>query len=528
MPDKTINRDDDTLASHRGPGNSAGRDGDVEVERVSEVTQHAGGDRSLVETETVRAEEPRSLRRRSIAVVATVAIVAVFAVIALLLWRSGRASDTTEVKVSAEAGKAAGAEEHGEGEEHAEGGEVTLTPEAREAAGLEIEGVTERPAVALLRMTGTVETNQQQTQQVTPLVSGRVEQVRVALGDYVTAGSVIAVISSPDVAEMHGKLREAETRLNSAQRNLQRVQRAENRVAVLQAKARLDEAEATLKRTRRLIELGVGAGKDLVSAEAAHRSAKAEYDFQSNISLNREVQQAQAELEASRTEVNHLRQSLATLGASAPANGAGGNISLVSVRAPVSGKVTERQVNAGAGVQPGTPMFTVANVSTVWVMANVPEAQMQLMRPGAPAEVRSAALGDQVLYGSIGYIDPRIMEETRAGRVRVQLPNPGERLRPGMFVEVGFQAGTAGGGAGGRELVVREEAIQRVGDRTIVFVPKEDEENAFEVRDVKIGAVSDGYARIVEGLQLGEKVVTKGSFTLKTQSQKGEMGEHSH
>ncbi|HEX7318528.1 MAG TPA: efflux RND transporter periplasmic adaptor subunit [Pyrinomonadaceae bacterium] len=527
MPDKTTNRDDDTLSSRGGPRDAAARDQTVEVERVTEVTQHAGGDRSLVESETVRAT-PRTPRQRSVAVIATVAIVAVFAVIALLLWRSGRASDTTEVKVNAEAAKAAGGEEHGAGEEHAEGGEVMLTPEARAAAGIEIEGVTERPAVALLRVTGTVETNQQQTQQVTPLVSGRVEQVRVALGDYVSSGSVIAVISSPEVAEMHGKLREAETRLNSAQRNLQRVQRAESRVAVLQSKARLDEAEATLRRTRRLIELGAGAGKDLIAAEAAHRSAKAEYDYQSNISLNREVQLAQAELDASRTEVNHLRQSLGALGASVPANATSGNISLVTVRAPVSGKVVERQVNAGAGVQPGSAMFTVANVSTVWVMANVPEAQMQLMRPGAPAEVRSAALGDQVLYGRVGYIDPRLVEETRTGRVRVELPNPGERLRPGMFVEVGFQAGTAGGGAGGRELVVREEAVQRIGERTVVFVPKDTEENAFEVREVKIGSVSDGYARIVEGLQLGERVVTKGSFTLKTQMQKGEMGEHDH
>lgn len=526
MPDKTINRDEDALSSRGGPrdssaGDGAAREGAVEVERVTEVTEQAGGDRSLVEAESVRAE-PGGPRRRGVAVVA---VVAVCALLALLLWRSGRTPDSTEVKVNAEAGKAAEGDGHGAGEEHGAGREVTLTPEARAAAGIEMEGVTERPAVALLKVTGTVETNQQQTQQVTPLVSGRVERVNVALGDYVSSGSVIAVISSPGVAEMHGKLREAETRLNTARRNLQRVQRAESRVAVLQAKARLDEAEATLRRTRRLIELGAGAGKDLVAAEAAHTSAKAEYDYQSNISLNREVQLAQAEVDASRTEVTHLRQSLGALGASVPANDTGRDISLVAVRAPVSGKVVERQVNAGAGVQPGTPMFTVANVSTVWVMANVPEAQMPLMRPGAPAEVRSAALGDQVLYGRVGYIDPRVVEETRAGRVRVELPNPGERLRPGMFVEVGFRAG---GGGGGRGLVVREEAVQRVGGRTVVFLPKEDEENAFEVREVKLGGVSDGYARVLEGLKLGEKVVTKGGFTLKTQMQKGEMGEHGH
>lgn len=536
MPEKTTQRDDDTLAPHGGESDAAGRgasarDGAVEVERVAEVSEHAGGGRSVVEAERVRTDL-RSPRRRSVAVVATVAIVAVFALIAVLLWRSGRTPDTTEVKVSSEAGagKAAAAEEHGAGEEHAEGGEVALTPEARAAAGIEIEGVTERPAVALLRVTGTVETNQQQTQQATPLVGGRVERVNAALGDFVRSGQVLAVIASPQIAQLHGKLHESETTLALAERNLQRVNRAENRVAVLSAKAKLDEADATLRRTRRLIELGAGAGKDLIAAETAYKTAQAEYDFQSNISLNKEVQEARAAVETARVDVAHIRDEMRSLGV----NIAEGerehdhsrDTSVVAVVAPVSGTVTERHINAGAGVEAGTPLFTIANTSTIWVIANVPEAQMGLVRPGTPAEVRSAALGAGVSSGRVNYIDPRLNEETRTGKVRVELSNPGDRLKAGMFVEVGFQAGT--GSDGGRELVVREEAVQRVGDRAVVFIPKEEEANAFEVREVKVGVVSDGYARVLEGLQLGEKVVTKGSFTLKTQMQKGEMGEHDH
>ncbi|HEX8353706.1 MAG TPA: efflux RND transporter periplasmic adaptor subunit, partial [Pyrinomonadaceae bacterium] len=397
----------------------------VEVERVTEVTEHAGG-ATLVEEETVRAV-PRP-RNRSVAVVATVAIVAVFALAALLLWRSGRTPASTEVKVSAESGKAAGGEGHGEGGEHGEGEEVMLTPEAREAAGLEIEGVTERPAVALLRVTGTVETNQQQSQQATPLVGGRVERVNAALGDFVRAGQVLAVISSPQIAQLHGKLHEAETTLALAERNLQRVNRAENRVAVLSAKAKLDEADATLRRTRRLIELGAGAGKDLIAAETAYKTAKAEYDFQSNISLNKEVQEARAAVETARVDVAHIRDEMRSLGV----NIAEGerdddhsrNTSLVTLLAPVSGSVTERLVNAGAGVEAGTALFTIANTSTVWVIANVPEAQMGLLRPGTPAEVRSAALGGDAFAGRVNYIDPRLDEETRTGKVRVELPNP--------------------------------------------------------------------------------------------------------
>jgi membrane fusion protein, heavy metal efflux system len=496
----------------------------VEVERVTEVTEHASGGATLVEEERVRAV-PRP-RNRNVAIIATVVIVAVFALAALLLWRRGETPASTEVKVTAEAGEAGHGGEHGEGEDE----EVMLTAEAREAAGLEIEGVTERPAVALLRVTGTVETNQQQTQQATPLVGGRVERVNAALGDFVRAGQVLAVISSPQIAQMHGKLHEAETAHALAERNLERVTRAENRVAVLQAKARLDEADATLRRTRQLIELGAGAGKDLVAAEAAYKTAKAEFDFQSNISLNKEVQEARAAVETARVDVRHIRDEMRSLGVQI-AEGEGEHdhsrdTSVVAVVAPVSGSVTERLVNAGAGVEAGTSLFTIANTSTVWVIANVPESQMGLLRPGTPAEVRSAALGGDAFAGRVNYIDPRLDEETRTGKVRVELANPGGRLRAGMFVEVGFQAGT--GAAEGQELVVREEAVQRVGERTVVFLPKEDEENGFEVREVQVGAVRDGYARIIGGLKLGEKVVTKGSFTLKAQMQKGEMGEHDH
>jgi cobalt-zinc-cadmium efflux system membrane fusion protein len=291
-------------------------------------------------------------------------------------------------------------------------------------------------------------------------------------------------------------------------------------VGVLQAKAKLDEAETTLRRTRRLVELGVGAGKDLVGAEAAYKTAKAEYDFQSNIALNREVQQAQADFETARTEVAQIRQSLNALGA--PPNVGGGNSSLISVRAPVSGTVTERLVNEGAGIEASKPLFTIANLSNVWVIASVPEAQVGRLRPGTPAEVRSAALGSIELAGRVNYIDSQLDEQTRTARVRVEISNAGERLKVGMFVEVSFQAGT--GAATGEDLMVPSAAVQHIGDRTIVFIPKS-EAGHFEVRDVQIGGEVEGYGRVIDGLKLGDRVVTKGSFQLKSQLMKGQFGE---
>jgi cobalt-zinc-cadmium efflux system membrane fusion protein len=494
----------------------------TEVMRATEESETPGGERSRVEVERATAAPRTPSPRRNVIIVGVVAV-ALVAILAMVMWsRSG--GESTAVNVNAQA------EAHGDEHEAGEGQEVKLAPEALEAAGIEIEGVTQRPAVALLRATGTVEVNQQQSQQATPLVGGRVERVNLGLGDFARAGQVLAVISSPQIAQMHGKLHEAETARQLAERNLQRVERAENRVAVLSAKARLDEAEATLKRTRRLIELGAGAGKDLIAAETSYKTAKAEHDFQSNISLNRELQEARAAVETTRVDVAHIRDEMRALGVQI-AEGErehdhSRDTSLVAVIAPVSGTVTERLVNVGAGVEAGKALFTISNLSTVWVIANVPEAQIGQLRTGTPAEVRSAALGQGALSGRVSYIDPQLNEETRTARVRIETTNPGDRLKAGMFVEVGFQTGT--GQASGEELMVKSEAVQRTGDRSVVFMPKDDEPGAFEVRDVQVGGETEGYRRILSGLAIGDKVVTKGSFTLKTQMMKGEMGEHDH
>jgi cobalt-zinc-cadmium efflux system membrane fusion protein len=469
-------------------------------------------ERVLFESGGERSARRSSVSRRNVVLVGIVAVVALMAILVAAFWlrRAKPAQSPQQTE-----------EKHKETTD-----EVSLTAEALKTTGIELEGVTQRPAVTLLRVTGTVEPNAQQTQSVTPLVSGRVERVNVVLGDRVRTGQTLATIASPQIAQMHGKLHEAETKLQLAERNLQRVQRAENRSAVLQAKARLDEADATLRRTRRLIELGVGAGKDLIAAETVYKTAKAEYDFQSNISLNRELQEARAAVETDRVDVAHIRDELRALGAPIPQGEPHDHrrdTSLVTVRAPVSGTVTERLANAGAGIEAGKPLFTVANLSTVWIIANVPEANVGSVRVGTPAEIRSTAVGSNAVSGRVSYINPQLNEDTRTVQVRIELNNSGERLKSGMFVEVGFQIGTGTGQ--GQDLMVPAAAVQRVGDRTVVFLPKDDEPGHFEVRDVELGGVADGYQRVLGGLQLGDRVVTKGSFTLKTQLMKSSMGD---
>jgi cobalt-zinc-cadmium efflux system membrane fusion protein len=406
--------------------------------------------------------------------------------------------------------------------------EISLSPETLEAVKLEFAAVASHPAGGQLRVAGSVEINQQQMQQATPLVSGRVERVHVALGDRVRTGQPLSLISSPQIAQMHGKLHEAETKLGLAERELERVLKAENRAEVLKAKARLDQAEAALKRTSRLIELGAGAGKDLIAAEAEYKTAKAEYEFQRDISLNRQVAEAKAAVETAKVDVSHIRYEMKALGAPV-AEGEHGDhrhdTSLIILRSPVSGTVVERLVNPGAGIEAGRQLFTVADLSTVWVIANVPEAQVIRLRAGAPAQVFSAALGNAPRSGRISYIDPQLNEETRTAKVRIDLPNRDGRLKAGMFTEVEFQTGAA---TAEKELVVPEAAIQRIGERTVVFVPEENEPGHFKVNDVEAGGTLNGLTRILSGLKEGDRVVTKGSFTLKTQMMKSELKEDDH
>ena len=453
--------------------------------------------------QSLRLIVPRVSHRKRVLIL--LGALVLIAAIALVFWARGRADkDDSDEKKKTEAASN-------------DTNEVALAPEALSAMGIEIEGVTQRPAIAMLKFTGAVDANAEREQIVVPLVSGRVAAVYAVLGQRVARGGVLASIESQQIAELRGQLLEARSKLTLATANVQRALQSANRAGVISAKAKLDLAEKTLDRKRRLFGLGAGSLKDVQAAEAEYTTAKAEYDFQSNIAIAREIQEAENGREAARVSVERLRQSLVALGGNPDNPNANANVSVTS---PISGVVIKREVNAGAGIQEGHPLFTIADISTVWVIANVPESQVNSIRVGTSAEVRSAGLGETALRGRLTYIGPQLNEETRTARVRVEVPNPGEKLKVGMFVEVGFQTGVSAG----NELVIPEVAIQRIGERTVVFIPEENEPGHFQVRDVQIGGVVEGYRRIISGLTVGERVVTKGSFTLKSQLLKGTFG----
>ncbi len=400
---------------------------------------------------------------------------------------------------------------------------VTLEPEVIASAGIVTETVSQQSFADGSRVSATVEPNRQTLQLVTPLVSGRVEKVFVAPGDRVRAGQPLALLSSPDIAELHARLHDAETRRDIAERNLRRVEQTESRVALTQARAKLDQADAVLKRMTRLHGEGIVSKQELQDAETSRATARAEFDYQSAVVVGRELQEARAAFETAGVEVRHIRDKLRSYGADTPTQGhsdAGRSTSFLTVTAPMAGVIIEREVNIGAVAQVGDHLFSIANPATVWVIAAVPESRMNGIRVGTPVEVRGAALGDTVLKGRVGFIENRLNTDTRTARVRVEVGNPGERLKEGMFVEAAFADG-----AGAAVLpVVPNEAVQRVGDRTFLFVPGA-EPNSFEVRDIRVGDARQGMVPVLEGVKAGERFVAKGGFALKTQLLKSRLEE---
>lgn len=365
-----------------------------------------------------------------------------------------------------------------------------------------------RPDIKLIA-DGVVEPNRKQVQQVTPLVAGRVEQIFVSTGDRVKKGDLLVVIDSPQVAELHGKLHEAETKLTLARTQLNLVEQGANRVNILKAKASLDEADATLKRDQLLVESGLVARKDLIAAQSEFERANAEYNFQSNVSLSREMSQAKSELTTAQTEVEHLQDGLKALDVpvDAATDGAEHEISKIELRSPISGSVIERFVNQGSGADLFKPLLTVADTSRIWVIANVPENQLSEVYCGMPARAR---VEGKEYTGKINYIAPQLNEDTRTGRVRIEIDNLNRELPSGAFAQVEFTVKQADPKA---KAYIPEESIQELNGKPVVFVKKPD--NEFEIRAIQRGPSQCEMVPIYKGLSPGEHIAEGGAQVLK-------------
>ncbi|MEB2312057.1 MAG: efflux RND transporter periplasmic adaptor subunit [Sorangiineae bacterium] len=307
-------------------------------------------------------------------------------------------------------GERAAPSEHAD--EHAGGaerrlGEVSLSQEALERAGIRV-GVAERRALTGgVAIPAEVQFEPTSTAHVGPLVSGRITRVAVALGDRVERGQLLGVVASTDVSAARARLD--------------------------QARARLSAAEATLERQKQLSAEGIGAQRSLVAAEA--------------------------EVGELRAEAAGVRRQLAVVGA-----GRGGELTL---KAPIDGVVVAVHATIGETVSPEQPAFVVTDPTRVWVRGSVPELELARLQPGSAAVVRLHAFPELAMAGKVTYIAPALDERTRSLPIRVALEAPDARLRSGLFGSIEL----VGGPADERPLVVPVGAVATLGGQTVVFVP---------------------------------------------------------
>jgi Cu(I)/Ag(I) efflux system membrane fusion protein len=177
----------------------------------------------------------------------------------------------------------------------------------------------------------------------------------------------------------------------------------------------------------------------------------------------------------------------------------------------VSGIVTDRKVTQGQYVNAGEALFTITDLSTIWVKADVYQPDLPSVHTGQPVEISSDALPGTTLHGRVGFLDTSINPQTRTASARIQVPNPNMRLRPGMFVQVKFAAP-----AGPDILAIPRSAVLDAGTRKIVYVAKSDGE--FEGRQVQLGTPGNDYYPVLAGLREGERIVSQGSFLIDSQT----------
>lgn len=345
---------------------------------------------------------------------------------------------------------------------------LTLLPEQASRAGIRVEPVGEQLEGGEgggEAATGVVQPNAYRSTPILSVVGGIVRSVGAELGENVRRGQVVAVIFSDELA--------------TAQSNY------------LTSVAELDEHHKHHLRTARLVEIG-----------AASRE---------------EFEQATTRLKAAEADVARLRERLLYLGLTPQRVSALRSISQVNseinLPAPVTGTVISRSVNAGEVVEANKELLRVADLSSVWVIGQVYEKDLARVRVGSGASVTSAAYPNRIFRGRVAYVDPSLEPATRTAQVRIELANPGGILKIGMFVSVAF---ATIGGSESTAPIIPSAAVQNINNQQIVFVATNDP-NVFAMRPVRLGAEANGRVPVLEGLTVGERVVTAGSFSLRAE-----------
>lgn len=348
--------------------------------------------------------------------------------------------------------------------------QITLTPESQKLAEIAVEEVGYRVLKRTMQFPGTIQTNENRLAHVGPRIAGRIIEVAAGLGDRVEPGKKLAVIDSPELGQAQSEF--------------------------LTAWAKFQVVEKAYERARTLLD-----GKVIGTGEFQRR----EGDY---LAARVETQAAEDRLHLmGMTEIE-----VKGLGAEDSTR------SQVTITAPFRGTVIERHATLGEVVEPAKTLFTVADLSTLWGIAEVPEQDIAKVSKGLFVEVSVSPYPGEVFQGKITYVSETIDPSSRTAKTRVDVDNSRGKLKPEMFATFRIILQETE-----KVLTIPETAVQREGGQPVVFVPKG--EGRFEKRTVQIGPEVSGYYPVLSGLKKGEKVVAKGAFVLKSETLKGLMEE---
>ncbi len=331
-------------------------------------------------------------------------------------------------------------------------------------AGIKMEALALREFADQLTVTATIRPNQDRIARVSPRVEGRIVSASASLGDNVKAGQALAVLDSLVIGE-------AQSALHQAQSN--------HRVA-----------QADFKRAEAL-------SADEIISQRDYLKAKSDFEKTS------------AELRAAEDKLRLLGGSANTGRAAA---------STFAVVSPLSGIVVQKKAMVGELSTPTEPLFTVADLSTVWIEANLTEDGLAKIRKGAGAVVTVTAYPGEKFTGRVAYVASLLDKDSRTVPARIEVENKDGRLKPEMFASATIDTN----GAGRKALSVPDGAILLLQGQPTVFIAKD---GSFESRVIETGEKISGRTVLKSGVAVGEQVVVAGAYALKARLLKSQIGD---
>ncbi len=390
-------------------------------------------------------------------------LAAIAGVVALALGLSACGKGETAATGKAASSAAAGEKGDPKKEEAKDGGGLKLSAEEAQRAGVKVETLASLAFADSITVTATIRPNQDRIARVAPRVEGRIISVAVNLGDAVKAGQSLAVLDSLAIGEAQSALQQA---LSS-----QRV------------------AQSDFKRAETL------------SAE--------------EIIPQREFLRAKSELEKASSSLRAAEDRLRLLGASVKS---GTGASTFPLSTPLTGTIIQKTAIVGELGTPAAPLFTVADLSRVWIEANLTEDALSKVHVGAQASVKVAAYPGELFKGRVTYVASLLDKDSRTVPARIEVDNKDGRLKPEMFASATIDTN----GAKREALSVPDAAILLLQGQPTIFVAIGE---GFESRAIEPGEKLSGRTVIKSGVAAGEKVVTAGAYALKARLLKSQIGE---